>query len=138
MRNYKVFRTTQNNQQTSSKENPVTSVSLLDEVGAVIFDKGILDEHPTDKKEFYSMLTALNRPSSVGHLELSSSDPFAHPKIFLNYYDKLEDLYRMMSRLKLSRKILEQTPLSTDWGVEVIGLDEVNDDKEWEKYICKR
>ncbi|KAF0432143.1 alcohol oxidase [Gigaspora margarita] len=81
--------------------------------GAVLFDKGILDEYPTDKKEFYSMLTALNLPSSV-------------------------DLYRMMSSLKLSRKILEQPPLSTDWGVKVIGLDEVNDDKEWEKYIRKR
>ncbi|CAG8470397.1 2522_t:CDS:2 [Gigaspora margarita] len=81
--------------------------------GAVLFDKGILDEYPTDKKEFYSMLTALNLPSSV-------------------------DLYRMMNSLKLSRKILEQPPLSTDWGVKVIGLDEVNDDKEWEKYIRKR
>jgi choline dehydrogenase-like flavoprotein len=58
------------------------------------------------------MLTALNLPSSVGHLELCSSDPFAHPKIFLNYYDKAEDLYRMMSSLKLSRKILEEPPLS--------------------------
>ncbi|CAB4441378.1 unnamed protein product [Rhizophagus irregularis] len=106
--------------------------------GGVLFDKGILDEHPTDKKEFYSMLTALNIPSSVGHLELRSSDPFAYPKIFLNYYGKPEDLYRMMSSLKLSRKILEQPPLSTYWGVKVIGLDEVNDDKEWEKYIRKR
>ncbi|CAG8661219.1 12718_t:CDS:2 [Funneliformis mosseae] len=106
--------------------------------GAVLFDKGIIAEHPTDKKEFYSMLTALNIPSSVGHLELRSSDPFAHPKIFVNYYDKPEDLYRMMSSLKLSRKILEQPPLSTYWGVKVIGLDEVNDDKEWENYIRKR
>ncbi|CAG8606988.1 17357_t:CDS:2, partial [Acaulospora morrowiae] len=105
---------------------------------AALFDHGILDEHPTDEKDFYSMSTTLNLPSSVGHLELRSSDPFDHPKIFLNYYDKPEDLYRMMSSLKLSRKILEQPPLSTYWGVKVIGLDEVNDDKEWEKYIRKR
>ncbi|CAG8639197.1 12015_t:CDS:2 [Racocetra fulgida] len=99
---------------------------------------GILENNPTEEKEFYSMLSSLNIPSSVGHLELRSSNPFAHPKIFLNFYQKPDDLYRMMSSLKLLCEILKKPPLSTDWGVKIIGLDNVNSDKEWEKYIRER
>ncbi|CAG8849910.1 13558_t:CDS:2, partial [Racocetra persica] len=37
---------------------------------AFLFDYTILANHPTEEKEFYSMLSSLNIPSSVGHLEL--------------------------------------------------------------------
>jgi hypothetical protein len=71
-------------------------------------------------------------------LELCSSNPFVHPKIFLNSYEKPEDLYRMMSSLKLAREILKQPPLSTVWGVKEIGLDDVMSDEDWEYYIRKK
>ena len=85
------------------------------------------------------MLSVLNLPSSVGHLELRSSNPFIHPKIFLNLYEKPDDLYNMMSSLKLSREILKQPPLSTVWGVKEVGfdVDKEMSDEDWEQYIRK-
>ena len=82
-------------------------------------------------------MSVLNLTSSVGHLELCSSNPFIHPKIFLNCYEKPEDLYRMMGSLKLSREMLKKPPLSTVWGVKELGFDndEEMSDEDWEKYI---
>lgn len=83
-------------------------------------------------------MSTLNLPSSVGHLELRSSNPFIQPKIFLNFYEKPDDLYIMMSSLKLSREILKQPQLSTTWGVKEIGIDkEEMSDEDWEQYIRK-
>jgi hypothetical protein len=63
-----------------------------------------------------------------------------HPKIFLNFYEKPDDLYLMMSSLKLLREILKQPPLSTVWGVKEIGfdVDKEMSDEDWEQYIRKK
>ncbi|GBC07869.1 hypothetical protein RclHR1_07740008 [Rhizophagus clarus] len=106
------------------------STSLLDP--AVIAN----DAKPK-KDKILSMLSVLNLPSSVGHLELCSSNPFIHPKIFLNFYEKPDDLYVMMSSLKLSCEILKQPPLSTVWGVET-DVDKEMSDEDWEQYIRKK
>ncbi|GBC07870.1 hypothetical protein RclHR1_07740009 [Rhizophagus clarus] len=92
---------------------------------------------PRKKDEILNLLSVLNLPSSVGHLELRSSNPFIHPKIFLNYYEKPDDLYSMMSSLKLLREILKQPPLSTVWGAKEIGFDANKEmsDEDWEHYI---
>ncbi|EXX50796.1 hypothetical protein RirG_267440 [Rhizophagus irregularis DAOM 197198w] len=91
------------------------------------------------KNEILTLISVLNLPSSVGHLELRSSNPFIHPKIFLNFYEKPDDLYNMMSSLKLSREILKQPPLSTVWGVKEVGfgIDKEMSDEDWEQYIRK-
>jgi hypothetical protein len=60
-----------------------------------------------------------------------------HPKIFLNFYEKPDDLYLMMSSLKLSREILKQPPLSTVWSVES-EVDKEMSDEDWEQYIRKK
>ncbi|GBC07871.1 hypothetical protein RclHR1_07740010 [Rhizophagus clarus] len=83
-----------------------------------------------------AFVSTLNIPLSVGYLELRSSNPFIHPRIFLNFYEKPEDLYLMMSSLKLSCEMLKQPPLSTVWGVEP-NLDKEMSDEDWEKYIRK-
>ncbi|CAG8496395.1 12901_t:CDS:2 [Acaulospora colombiana] len=88
-------------------------------------------DHP-----FCIVTATVSVPNSTGNIEgkIPSQEEFNDERPDIQQYY----LYRMMSSLKLSRKILEQPPLSTYWGVKVIGLDEVNDDKEWEKYIRKR
>jgi len=78
-------------------------------------------------------------------LELCSSNPFIQPKIFLNLYEKPDDLYRMMSSLKFICEILKQPPLSTVWGAKEIGFNDefgkwcsINgemSDEDWERYI---
>ena len=96
---------------------------------------------PSEKiNDVLTLISVLNLPSSVGHLELRSSNPFIHPKIFLNYYEKPDDLYRIMSSLKLLREMLKQPPLSTVWGVKEIdelgelGNEEISD-IDWEQFI---
>ena len=106
----------------------------------------ILDNKFVPKFKTITLSLVLNLPSSVGHFELHSSNPFIQPKIFVNYYEKPDDLYRMMSSLKLAHEILKQPPLSMVWGVKEIGFDDkfgrwygkdgVMNDEDWEQYIC--
>ncbi|KAF0432790.1 alcohol oxidase [Gigaspora margarita] len=87
--------------------------------------------------------STLNTPSSVGYLELNSNNPFDQPRIHLNYFEKSDDLYRMISSLKLCREIFKQPPLSTVYNVKEI---EINDntngddisDEDWEKFILEK
>ncbi|CAB4466914.1 unnamed protein product [Rhizophagus irregularis] len=126
-----------------------------DNKGKVLNQKHFLDERPDiqlhvstsildpvnatsgKKNDILTLLSTLNLPSSVGHLELRSSNPFMHPKIFLNFYEKPDDLYLMMSSLKLSCEIFKQPPLSTVWGVESYEYKEMSDE-DWEQYIREK
>ncbi|CAG8631101.1 4470_t:CDS:2, partial [Funneliformis mosseae] len=83
-------------------------------------DKGKIPSH----EEFLDEHPDIQSYGNAGHLELCSSNSFIQPKIFLNYYEKPEDLYRMMSSLKLSREILKQPPLSTVWGMKELGFND--------------
>ncbi|CAG8741912.1 8569_t:CDS:2, partial [Racocetra fulgida] len=84
----------------------------------------------------------------VGYLELNSSNPFDQPKIFLNYFKKSDDLYRMISTLKLCREIFKQPPLNTVYNVKEIGInDEFGQwctngddmsDEDWERFILTK
>src|ERR1043165_1997409 len=113
---------------------------------SITFDSSFGKRIASDQKfETITMITVLNLPSSVGHLELCSSNPFVQPKIFPNFYEKPDDLYRMMSSLKLLREIFKQPPLSTVWNAKEIGLndeygkwcsiDDEMSDEDWERYI---
>ncbi|CAG8449281.1 18301_t:CDS:2 [Racocetra fulgida] len=94
------------------------------------------------------ILPVLNVPSSVGYLELNSNNPFDQPRIYLNFFEKSDDLYRMISSLKLCREILKQPPLSTVYNVKEIGINDefgqwstnVDDisDEEWEKFVVEK
>ncbi|CAG8586115.1 1502_t:CDS:2 [Funneliformis caledonium] len=110
--------------------------------GKIPSKEDFLDERP----DFQTYV--LNCPKSVGHLELSSSNPFIQPKLFLNFYEKPEDMYRMISSLKLLRELLKQPPLSTVWGVKELGFNdefgkwcsvgEEMSDEDWERYIREK
>ncbi|CAG8539125.1 18197_t:CDS:2 [Gigaspora margarita] len=101
-----------------------------------------------DKFDGIILLLVLNVPSSVGYLELKSNNPFDQPKMCLNYFEKSDDLYRMISSLKLCREIFKQPPLSTIYNVKEIGInDEFGkwctngddmSDEDWEKFILTK
>ncbi|RIB22981.1 GMC oxidoreductase [Gigaspora rosea] len=89
------------------------------------------------------LLSILNVPSSIGYLELNSNNPFDQPRIHLNYFEKSDDLYRMISSLKLCREIFKQPPLSTVYNVKEIGInDNINgddiSDEDWEKFVLEK
>ncbi|KAF0441151.1 alcohol oxidase [Gigaspora margarita] len=93
-----------------------------------------LDNEP-NKFDGIILIPSLNIPSSVGYLELNSSNPFDQPKICLNLLEKSDDLYRMISSLKLCREILKQPPLSTVYNVKEIGFNDDMSDEDWERVI---
>ncbi|CAG8822609.1 23591_t:CDS:2, partial [Racocetra persica] len=108
------------------------------------FEKELLNH----KVNGIMMVSVLNNPSSVGYLELNSNNPFDKPRLHLNYFEKSDDLYRMISSLKLCREILKQPPLSTVYNVKEIGIndeygqwstngDDISDE-DWEKFVLER
>ncbi|CAG8646049.1 15846_t:CDS:2, partial [Funneliformis mosseae] len=100
-----------------------------------------------------TLAPVLNKPKSVGRLELTNSNPFQQPKIYLNFLDKAEDTYKMISALKVTLELLKQ-PALAKWKVKEIGLndeysdvqkeikkkmkrkEEMNDD-DWEEFLSK-
>ncbi|CAG8725768.1 12909_t:CDS:2, partial [Acaulospora morrowiae] len=117
----------------------------------IIFDTAIINP-PDGRKPFtgegITFSPVLNLPSSVGWLELSSQNPFEQPKIFLNYFDEADDMYRMISSFKMCLEIIKQPPLSTIWGAQEVGItDEFGQwasdgvhmtDYDWERYIREK
>ncbi|CAG8779706.1 30624_t:CDS:2 [Gigaspora margarita] len=101
-----------------------------------------------NKFDGIALIPLLNIPSSVGYLELNSNNPFDQPKIYLNFFEKSDDLPRMISSLKLCREILKQPPLSTVYDVKEIGInDEFGQwctngddmsDEDWERFIVNK
>ena len=51
------------------------------------------------------------RPSSRGHLELASADPFAAPRIHANVFSTDHDVDEMLAAVKFIRRIAAQDPL---------------------------
>ncbi|CAI2183514.1 1849_t:CDS:10 [Funneliformis geosporum] len=100
-----------------------------------------------------TLAPVLNKPKSAGRLELTSSNPFQSPKIYLNFLDQAEDIYKMISSFKLTLELLKQ-PALAKWKVKEVGLydeysgvqkeikekmknrDELNDD-DWEEFLSK-
>jgi choline dehydrogenase len=52
------------------------------------------------------------RPSSRGHIQVKNKDPFAAPKIQLNYLSTEEDLAVAVESLKFTRRIMQSNALS--------------------------
>ncbi|WP_068296409.1 GMC family oxidoreductase [Pararhodobacter sp. CCB-MM2] len=52
------------------------------------------------------------RPTSRGHLELASPDPFAAPRIFANAFSTNQDVDEMLAAVKFIRRIAAQTPMA--------------------------
>lgn len=109
---------------------------------ASIFDQSIINPSNPNIKPFvnngFTIAPVLNIPESVGWLELKSDNPIDSPKIFVNYYNKPSDLYRMMSAIKLARKVV------AEMGATELGFKDQyghwqsgNEmtDEEYEKYI---
>ncbi|CAI2192121.1 17879_t:CDS:2, partial [Funneliformis geosporum] len=124
---------------------------FLDErpdIQTYICTQNVLDTKPVPKLEVIILASVLNLPSSVGHLELSSSNPFDQPKIFLNFYEKPDDMYRMISSFKFLCEIIKQPLFSKVWGIKEIGSydefgkwcsfkDEMSDE-DWEQHIREK
>lgn len=59
------------------------------------------------------------RPASRGHLELSSADPSAPPRIFPNYLDDARDLDKLVDATTMLREIFAQSAFDAARGEEL-------------------
>ena len=69
---------------------------------------------PADGPHKFSAFTASvlqMRPESAGHLELKSSDPFAHPDIHPNYLATELDQQTIVKGIQVARRIADHSPL---------------------------
>ncbi|CAG8809836.1 3542_t:CDS:2, partial [Racocetra persica] len=97
-------------------ENPDIQITVT------LYRTGFIKELSNHKISRIIMLTVLNIPSSVNYLELNSNNPFDKQRLHLNYFEKSDDLYRMISALKLCREILKQPPLSTIYNIKKVEI----------------
>jgi len=89
-----------------------------------------------------SFFPALSRPKSRGFVQLSSSDPFAHPLIQPNYFSDPHDIKTLTAGLRLSLK-LTQTHAMRSAGAELWDFKtepycsqlEFDSDEFWECYL---
>ena len=67
---------------------------------------GLLDDHPG-----FTVACWQHRPESTGYVRIKSSDPFATPIIQPNYLDHEEDKRLVVEAMKLSRKLINTSPM---------------------------
>ncbi|XP_054730332.1 glucose dehydrogenase [FAD, quinone] [Anastrepha obliqua] len=65
---------------------------------------------PMIYSDSFLLTTLVMRPRSRGRLELKSSDPRVHPRIYANYFDDPLDMAVLVEGLKLAHR-LTQTPI---------------------------
>jgi choline dehydrogenase len=67
---------------------------------------GLLDDHPG-----FTVACWQHRPESTGYVRIKSSDPFATPIIQPNYLGHEEDKRLVVEAMKLSRKLINTSPM---------------------------
>jgi choline dehydrogenase len=89
----------------------------------------IIDEHG-----FMPYFT-LQRPESRGSILVRSGNPFEHPAIDLNYFEKEIDLQTMREGIKMGREIIAQRAFDPYRGTEYAPGAEARSDRQIEDYI---
>lgn len=69
------------------------------------------------------------RPSSRGHLQISSADPFAEPEIHPNYLSTTDDRQAMIDGMRLVRRIAEAPALASVIEAELAPGPDVTSDE---------
>jgi len=75
------------------------------------------------------------RPTSRGHLELASADPFAAPRIFPNAFDTEHDMAEMLQAMRFLRELAAQPALAAVITKELRPGPEVATDEQMIDYI---
>ncbi|XP_014774772.1 L-sorbose 1-dehydrogenase isoform X1 [Octopus bimaculoides] len=72
-----------------------------------------------DDAEGFKIFVVLVQPKSFGSIELKSTDPQDHPKIYPRFFNDETDFKIIMEGIKVARKML-QTDAMKELGVEII------------------
>jgi choline dehydrogenase-like flavoprotein len=85
----------------------------------------------------YGIRPTLLHPQSRGEVKLASSDPRAHPRIFLNLLTARHDLEILREGFKRAREVAMQKPLDPYRGVETSPGEKVKTDAEIDGWLKK-
>jgi choline dehydrogenase len=85
-----------------------------------------------------SVVVALMRPESVGHVHIVSSDPYARPEIQPNYLVEQKDRDVLIGGLKAAREITRKQVFQKYIVEEHEPGDSVASDDEWLDYLQRR
>lgn len=77
----------------------------------------------------------VNRPLSRGHLELASTNPHDHPKIYPRLLDREEDVAVLRRGCEIIREIFAAPPLARHVLGELAPGPEVQSAADWEQYL---
>lgn len=93
------------------------------------------DGTPSIKGHGFQVHVGPNKPKSRGRVEITSSDPAAHPSILFNYLEHEEDVAAWRQCIRLTREIIAQPAMDAFRGDELQpGLD-VSSDADIDTWI---
>ncbi len=76
-----------------------------------------------------------NKPESRGKLWIESADPAAKPRILFNYISTEQDKQDWRDTIRLTREILQQSPLDNYRGEEIQPGSQVQTDEEIDQWV---
>ncbi|MGR0280226.1 choline dehydrogenase [Marinomonas dokdonensis] len=76
-----------------------------------------------------------NKPESRGKLWIESADPGAKPRILFNYISTEQDKQDWRDTIRLTREILQQSPLDNYRGEEIQPGSQVQTDEEIDQWV---
>jgi choline dehydrogenase-like flavoprotein len=85
----------------------------------------------------FGIRPTLLHPESRGEVKLASTDPRAHPRIFMNLLTVPSDLVTLREGFKRAREVAAQTPLDPYRGVETSPGEKVKSDAEIDSWLKK-
>ena len=83
----------------------------------------------------FGIRPTLLHPESRGEVRLASSDPRAHPRIFLNLLSAPADLVKLREGFKRAREVALQSPLDSYRGAETSPGEKVKTDSEIDAWL---
>ncbi len=87
------------------------------------------------KGDGYQVHVGPNKPTSRGHIRITSNDPQAAPEITFNYLSTRQDIEDWRSCIRLSREILEQAALQAYDDGEIQPGQAVSSDEEIDRWV---
>ena len=93
------------------------------------------DGTPSIRGHGFQVHVGPNKPKSRGRVELTSSDPTAHPSILFNYLQHEDDIAAWRQCIRLTREIMAQPAMDAYRGEELQPGPEVCTDDEIDRWV---
>lgn len=93
------------------------------------------DGTPSIKGHGFQVHVGPNKPKSRGRIEITSTDPNAHPSILFNYLQHEDDIAAWRQCIRLTREIIAQPAMDAYRGAELQPGLEIQSDEEIDQWV---